>query len=177
MLSSSDLKYLLTGKNIDVFARVERDAVLVTLASSKDDLEIGLQTLYLLLTEPQLEKSKFKIWKENEQQKILKQSYHIESRHWQRFSEVISYGDQRFTSLTQKDLDNLTFSKVQNQLDALIQFPLEVAIVGDIKLEKAKELSQLYFGSLSYRAKIDYKDDLRKIRKLKNEAGSYTNFR
>ena len=168
-LSSPELTYLSTGKSFSISAVNERDSVLITLVSSKDDLEIGMQTLYLLLTEAKIEEFEFKIWKERQYKKIAKQNYEIESRHWSEFSKIISYGDLRFTSIKKQELEQLSLIKAQAKLDALIQSPLEVSITGDIDLERAQKLSKLYFGSLSHRGRIDYNGQLRQLKRSYTE--------
>ena len=168
-LTSSDIEYLLTGKDINISTFNQRDSVLVTLQTTKKDLEEGLQLIYLLLTEPKIQSSEFKIWHEKQQQEINKLDYQIEQKHWSRFADIISYGDWRFTLITQKELDNIDITKAQKKLESWIKAPLEIAVVGDIKLEKIKQLGKKYFGSLPKRQEISYQPKLRKLKRLKNE--------
>jgi zinc protease len=188
-LSSSDIRELMTGKKVSVRGgggmggggrRGGRgggggggaDAVTLTVSGSPDDLEVGLQLAYLLLTEPKVESAAFTQFQTQTRQR-LEEAERNPSMLGARLAGGAPYppDDARTQPLTLEQLDRLTVEAAQAWLDKLIATsPIEVVVVGDLPRERATELIAHYLGALASRPRVSpslYSD----VRKLTRPAG------
>lgn len=155
-LTSTDVRNLLTGLNVDVSGRAGADAMTISVSGSPEDLEAGLQVAHLLLTDAKLEGPAFEHWMQAAAQSI-------EGRKTQPqrlFREILQQewypkDDPRHALLEQSDLDHLTLEGAQAWLSGVLSDgPIEVSVVGDIDRARATELVATYLGSLAPRERI-----------------------
>lgn len=155
-LSSVDVRSLLNGRKVRIRGRAGEDAMQMQLSGTPDDLEIGMQLAYLLLTEPKIEGPAFEQWRSRANENIDR----IGKQPLQMFSKLIAdvrypEGDVRQHALTHEMVNAITPAAAQAWLDRVIaQSPIEVAVVGDISKEKAIELVAKYVGSLATRERV-----------------------
>ncbi len=164
-LTSTEIADLMVGKNIGLQADLEMDALAVTLMGSPEDLEPGLELVHALLVDGKIEKPTFDIWKSNYRQQIEAMQSIPDFHAASAMQSLVSGHDPRLVPLTVEQLDSLALPPAQKWLDRLFrEAPIEVAVVGDISLEKAMPLVARYIGSLPVRKRIaTYLDPLRRL--------------
>jgi zinc protease len=163
-ISSTEMRDLMTGKNINVGASPAGDHVLVTITGSPLDLETGLQKAHLLLKDGKIEEAAFRNWKLSTLQQIEEREKLPQFKAHEALEEMLSGGDPRRGFTGRKQVEAITVEKAQAWFERLARTaPIEVAVVGDIKLEDALPLIQRYIGSLGKRERANPKlDALRK---------------
>lgn len=163
-ISSSEMRDLMTGKNINVSAGPAGDHFLITITGSPIDLEAGLQETYLLLKEGKIEEAAFKNWRLAVLQQIEEREKLPQFKAAEAMEDLLSGGDPRRVFIGRKQVEALTLEAAQAWYDrACKTAPIEVAVVGDIKLEDVMPLLQRYLGSLPKRERVDSQlDPLRK---------------
>jgi len=169
-LTSSNLRDLLTGKNINVRASADGDMFSIDVSGSPEDLEIGLQKVYAVLTDGKIEDAAFKNWKLSSLQQIemMKTMPMFKAR--EAMEDLLSGGDPRRLLMTAQNVENQSVEKAQAWFDRLRrEAPIEAAVVGDIAYDKAMPLIERYVGSLPKRNRSA--DHLRSLRRLPRPTG------
>ncbi|HEX2838171.1 MAG TPA: insulinase family protein [Phycisphaerales bacterium] len=183
-LSSTNIRDLMTGKKINVrggggggfMGRMMGgggdDAMSLSVSGSPADLETGLQLAHLLLTEPKIEQTVFDQWKEGQRQMNERMDKDPQWAFGRLVSQTVYPRDDVRTQLmTMEQVNAVTLEASQAWLENAIQTaPIEVAVVGDIPLERARMMVSAYLGSLSPRERISDKT-LDSLRALERPAG------
>ena len=171
-LSSTNIRDLMTGKKVGVGGRQALDAMMLTVFGSPEDIETGMQLAHLLLTDPKVEGPALDKWKEQIKQVAVARKRDIESA----FTDVISgalYPPDavRLRPVEPEQADKITADAATAWLKKVVsEGPIEISIVGDIPKERAMELVQRYFGSLTTRPRIGEKT-LSEFRNVKHAPG------
>jgi zinc protease len=151
-LSSSEIRDLMTGKNINVGAGGGGDTFTINVLGSPVDLETGLQLAYALLTDGKIEESAFKNWKLATLRQLEQRERFPQFKAFEATEHLLSGSDPRRVPITKERVEALTLAQGQSWFDRLRrEAPIEVAVVGDIRLEQALPLITRYVGSLSKR--------------------------
>ncbi len=155
-LSSTDIRDLMTGKKVSVRGGSGDDSIALTISGNPEELEAGMQLAYLLLTDPKIESAAFDQWRTRELQSIAQRDKDPMSLAQKVMPETIfPVEDVRTQPLTKEQVERLTLDQAQAYLERLIvTAPIEVSVVGDIALDRAKELVARYVGSLPARDRI-----------------------
>lgn len=163
-ISSSEMRDLMTGKNISVGASPAGDHMLVTITGSPLDLEAGLQKAHVLLKDGKIEEAAFKNWRLGTLQQIEEREKLPQFKAHEAMEQMLSGNDPRRGFIGRKQVEQITLEKAQAWYDRICKTaPIEVAVVGDIKLEDVMPLIQRYIGSLDKRERTNPKlDALRK---------------
>jgi zinc protease len=164
-LTSTNMRDLMTGKNTRVHAGAGRDWFAVNITGSPDDLETGLQKVYALLTDGKIEQSAYDNWKLRTLQTIEAREKMPRFKAIESLADAISGGDPRMAFDSVESVEAMTIEAAQAWFDRLrTKAPIEVAIVGDIKLDAVKPLLEAYIASLPKRQRdAGYLDKLRKL--------------
>jgi zinc protease len=137
---------------------------------SPEDLETGLQLAHLLLTEPRIEETALKQWKELAAQAIEQRRTSVEAQMGIGVERLLSGGDVRLRPLRTEDVERVERLAAQQWLERIMaNGPLEVAIVGDMPRERMMELALTYLGSLP--ARPDDDPELDELRQVKEKQG------
>lgn len=163
-ISSTEMRDLMTGKNINVGASPAGDHVLVSITGSPLDLEAGLQKAHILLKDGKIEEAAFKNWRLATLQQIEEREKLPQFKAHEAMEELMSGNDPRRVFAGRKQVEAISLEGAQAWFDRIARTaPIEVAVVGDIKLEDAMPLVQRYIGSLGKRERTAaYLDPLRK---------------
>lgn len=165
-LNSTNIRDFMTGKNISISAGGRSDdALTISVFGSPKDLETGFQLAHALLTDGKIEQSAFDIWKQSRIQRIEQNQTDLQFKAREALQDLQSGGDPRRLPLTKKDVEALKIADAQAWFERLCrEAPIEVAVVGDIKLDDAMTLVRKYLGSLSKRkCSADHLDALRNL--------------
>jgi zinc protease len=164
-LSSTHVRDLMTGKNINVRASSGGDSFTINITGSPDDLEDGLKLVHALLTDGKIEEAAFNNWKLQTRQRIEMMEKMPMAKAFEGMAELLGGGDPRLTPMTKEKLERMSLESAQKWFDRLRKnAPIEVAVVGDIKLDEAMPLINRYLGSLSERPrKTEHLDKLRRL--------------
>lgn len=164
-LSSTDIRDMMTGKNVALSGRAGRDLLVISIAGTPEDIEEGFRLAHLLLTQPRIEPPALKIWKERRSQEIEERKTSVVAHRNEEVMALLSKNDPRLEFLVQEQVDRLTLEDGQQWLEGIIRSaPMEVAVVGDIERDRALALTLKYLGSLSRRPLADVTlDGLREI--------------
>ncbi len=164
-LSSTNIRDIMTGKNISVRGFGRGDSFSVSVSGSPEDLEMGLQEAHALLTDGKIEQAAFDNWKQSTLQQLVMMQSMPPFKASEALSELISGGDPRQTLINKEKVEAQSVEKAQAWFNRLCATaPIEVAVVGDIQLADAMPLIQKYIGSLAKRSRdASYLDKLRKL--------------
>lgn len=169
-LSSSQVRDLMTGKNIRVIARPAGDTLMINLEGSPADLEAGLQEVYAVLTDGKIEEAAFNNWKLQLAQRLEMMDKAAQFRTSLALLELLGGGDPRLTPMTKEKLEKQTLAAAQAWWDRHRKdSAIEVAVVGDISWDQVRPLLETYLGSLSQRKRTA--ENLDKLRKLPRSTG------
>ena len=157
-LSSTDIRDLMTGKQVQVQAQAAADSISLTVSGTPEDLEDGLRLLHLLMQDARIEPTLVELWKNQELQTLASERTDIGSRGYEAVRLVLSGSDPRHVRLTAEQVNEraAAIPEAQAWLDDILRSaPMEIAIVGDIDEERAIELAAMYLGSLPKRQRQD----------------------
>lgn len=186
-LTSTDINELMTGRKVSVGGggggggrgRGRRGGgggtpgtISLTISGSPEDLEVGFQLAYLLLTEPRIEEASFSQFQTTTKQ-FIQESMKTASGFGGRVASSLPFPDDdpRMKPVTVEQIDRLTLAASQAWLEKLIrESPIEVAIVGDLPKDRALDLAARYLGALPARARVGTDTHLA-LRTLKRPAG------
>ena len=155
-LSSTNIRDLMTGKDVRVGGAAGRDTVSITATGSPADLEAGLQLVHLLLTQPRIEPAAFEQWKAAQLQAIAARKTQPQGVMLELAPDALYPKDEpRARLLDAAEVQSLTVEAAQAWLDDLIRrAPMEVSVVGDIERTRATDLITRYIASLPRRDDI-----------------------
>jgi len=179
-LSSTNIRDIMTGKNIQVTAGEGRrgrrgrggpgleqgaDTLTISIQGSPKDLEAGLQLAHALLTDGKIEEAAFRNWRMQTLQQLERMQTMPRFKAMEAAADLLSGGDPRRTFPTADDINRQSLSAAQAWYDRLCrEAPIEVAVVGDIKLDQAMPLLGRYIGSLPKRSRsAGHLDELRQL--------------
>jgi len=172
-LTSTNVRDIMTGKNISVRQARGGDIFGASISGSPDDLETGLKLVHAILTDGKIEQAVFDNWKKSTLQQI--DMFEKMPRFVGMISmfNLLSGDDPRTPFPTRESVNSQTLAKAQARFDQLRKHaPIEVSIVGQIDKDTALELATRYLGSLPSRPRnADY---LNKLRKLARPTGPLT---
>ncbi|MFN0132073.1 MAG: M16 family metallopeptidase [Phycisphaerales bacterium] len=154
--TSTDVRDLLTGKKVGVGGAADDDAMTLGASGSRADIEIGLQLVHALLTEPVVEAPSLAQWKDQGKLAATQRKLDAEGVLFDLIGRSLyPAGDVRNRPLEPAEYDAVTAEAAQARLRrAIAAAPIEVAIVGDIEREPALDLVARYLGSLPKRERI-----------------------
>ncbi len=171
-LSSSQLRDLLTGKNVQIGGNITIDQVVLSIFGDPQDLEVGFQQAYAMITDGRIEQSAFDNWKESELQAIERAKSLPQAQLQEAMIDAVHGADLRLKRLTAEQIDRLSPEQGEAWARRLVERgPVEVAVVGDISLEAARDQVARYVGSLP-KATRDAKE-LVALRKVARGNGPY----
>jgi zinc protease len=164
-LSSTQIRDILTGRNITMAARSDTDAVQLRLVSSTADLREAFRLLHLMLTQPLVEQSALQRWKEETAQAIDRRAMDVEAQAGEELQALLTGGDIRARPLRHNEVSRLRLSAAQERVQDVVRHaPMELAVVGDVEEDTALQLVVQYLGSLRPRPRRDPR--LRVFRRL-----------
>jgi zinc protease len=155
-LPSFAIQELLEGKDIRLGGGPGMDNLLLAVSGPVQDLEMGLQLLHLLLTDPLIEGPALDQWKKTQGE--LADSRRSQPR--EVFSDtmldlVYPASEARPRPMTREQVERVTLEGAQGWIRRQVSTgPIEVSVVGDIPRERASELVRTYVGSLPARPRI-----------------------
>ncbi|MCO6436303.1 MAG: insulinase family protein [Phycisphaerae bacterium] len=171
-LTSSNVRDLMTGRKVRVSGGNENDSVVVEISGSPKDLEHGLQLAHALLTDAKIEQAAFDTWKSQTLERIDRRERQPFFKAIEAMSDIVSGDDPRRFFVHKEDVEARTRDEAQAWFDRLAaKAPIEIAVVGDIKLEDAMPLIERYFGSLAKRPRTA--DNLDSLRKFNRASGPW----
>ena len=164
-LTSTNIRDIMTGKNIKVSAGGEGDSLTVRVQGSPNDLEVGLQLARAVLTDGKIEESAFENWRLQTLQRIDMLNAMPRFKAMEAVLDLLSGGDPRRKMIAKKDVERQSLEAAQKWFDRLCrEAPIEVAVVGDIPWATAKPLIEKYLGSLPNRSRAaKHLDRLRRL--------------
>ncbi len=169
-LTSTNIRDIMTGKNIRIGARGEGDSLTIQMTGSPIDLEAGLQEAHALLTDGKIEESAFKNWKLGMLQQIEMMQTMPMFKAYEAMMSLLTGDDPRLKPITKEDVERQSIAAAQAWFDRLCrEAPIEVAVVGDISVDAAMSLIEKYIGSLPKRSRTA--DHLSKLRRLARPTG------
>ncbi len=172
-IDSSHMRDLVTGKNISVGAGDGKDNFTITVSGSPLDFEFGMQEAYVLLTDGKIEDAAFKNWRMATLQQMVQREKLPQFKAQEAMEELLSNNDPRRGFLDKAEVEALTVPAAQAWYERLCRTaPIEVAIVGDIKLEPAMALAARYLGSLPKRERAS--QSIEKLRASPRSSGPLT---
>jgi zinc protease len=156
--SSTTLREFMTGKKVSVSAGTTADAVTLQVSGTPEDLEEGMQLSHLLLREATIEPARVALWQRQILQELAARRTHVSDRTREAAARVLSGDDPRLRDLTpvQVEARAQAIPQAQAWLERILRTaPMEVAIVGDMAMERALTLAATYLGSLPQRPLSD----------------------
>ncbi|MEM7164198.1 MAG: insulinase family protein [Planctomycetota bacterium] len=172
-LSSIQIRDLMTGKKARASGGMGFDTINFSIGGSPADLEDAFRLAHALITDARIEKSAFDTWKTSVQQSIEQAKSDVGAQLRKAIAETFQGGDVRFRELTEADLEKVSIDRAHKWMRSNIDgAPMEIAVVGEISLERTLELAGRYLASLPKATRgFDAMDSLRKVER---PAGPYT---
>lgn len=171
--TSTQIRDMMTGKKVSVGGGIAMDTLSVGVSGSPKELTLGMQLAYAVLTDGVLEQSALDEWKKSNIQALDRKKTDVQAQFIDTMRETIAGDDIRFKPLTAEQINRQERSPAEAWYKRIVNnSAIEVAVVGDIKLEDAVDLVGKYVGSLPKRTG-DF-DDLNNLRTLKRSEGPYT---
>jgi len=168
--SSTQIRDYLTGKKVELGGTATPDSLMISVSGTPEDIEEGFALAYLLLSEPRIEASALKVWKDQMAQEIERRRTDVQAQLAEEAKRLLSGGDVRLQFPTREQVDALTLEQGQQWLDRLVKSgPIEAAVVGDIDRGRALRLVRKYLGSLPDRPPVA--GALSELRAVKINAG------
>jgi len=165
-LSSTTIREMMTGKNVNVGGGSGDDSFSLSVNGSPKDLEEGLRQMYLMVTQGKLEESALKNWKDSTKQGIEEQKTSVESQLFMKTKQLLTGDDVRTAMLTTEQVDRVTMEQAQGWYESKLRNgPIEAAIVGDMPREEMLKLALKYLGGLPKREGSD--GELQTLRRIK----------
>lgn len=170
--TSSQLRDLMTGKKVTVRGGIGIDALSLSVSGSPGELPLGMQLAYAILTDGRLEESALDEWKKTQLQVHEMKKSRPEGQLLDALAKTIYGGDIRMLDMTAEQIKSQERSPAEAWFKRIAgNAAIEVAVVGDIKLDDATALISKYVGSLPKRT--GKFDDLSPLRKINRGPGPY----
>lgn len=171
-LSSTNIRDLMTGKNVSVGGGVGQDTMSLVVSGTPADLEEGMKLAHLLLTDPKIEASALDQWKTRQLEAISMRDKDPRAAFGVAVAQTaMPKDDARTQPMTKEAVEAVTLEAAQAWLkSAIAKAELELAIVGDISQEQAFMLAAQYVGSTGERERIS-SSTLDELRMLKRPVG------
>lgn len=153
--SNAQIRSLLAGRKLSLTGRSGADAAQIRMEAVPEDLDMAFQLAHLLLTQPVVDAPALGTWKSRRLQ-INQETERNPIQMFERLCADMQYPDDdvRLRSLTNEQIGAIEPPAAQAWANTMIaQWPIEVAVVGDVSQERTKELVARYLGSLPERAK------------------------
>ncbi len=151
-LTKSNVRSLLVGKKLKIGASANDDAVTIEFRSSVKDFETGLQLLHAMLTDGQLSAATFEAWRAKGLKNFVSYRPHVFWNAHNAADDLLCSSDPRRTAFDDKRLKSVKRHEAHAWYQRMCrQAPMEVSVVGDMKLDVALPLIQRYLGSLPKR--------------------------
>ncbi len=170
-LSSTNIRDLMTGKNINVGSGRggSGDAFTLSLSGSPADLETGLQLVHALVTDGKIEQSAFDNWKLQQMQGIEMREHMPRFKAVEQLLDVVSGGDPRLAFQTKDQVNGQNVETAQAWFRKICSAPIEVAVVGDMEYDAVMPLITKYIGSLPDRPRRA--ENIDSLRRFSRETG------
>ena len=172
-LSSTNVRDLMTGKNISVRIFPGPDALYVMVSGAPEDLETGLQLVYGIMTDGKIEDSALDVWRKGRIEMLKRLQRFPEFKAAEALTDILTGGDPRLElAPTKQQIESMTQDAAQKWMQRICrEAPIEVAIVGEIDKDRAMGLVAKYIGSLPKRDRSAARLDA--LRSLPRETGPY----
>jgi len=171
-LASTAIRDLITGKQFRLGGQAQSDVLAIKLSGAPADIETGLQLTYALLTDGRLEPSAFDVWSQSTIEELQKGQTQPQFHLLCSIRQVLGGGDPRLEILTPDQVKALSLNASQQWFDRLRkEAPMEVAVVGEMPWEPARDLIVRYLGSLPARPRDAKALDARRV--LQRSAGPH----
>jgi zinc protease len=171
-LSSTQLRDLMTGKNVSVTGGIGLDSLAMSINGSPADLPQGLQLANALLTEGILEQSAVDEWRRAQLSTLKEKPTSGKAQLADAFSQTLGAGDVRLAPLTTEVVNRLQREEAEQWFTRIARnAAIEVVVVGDMQSDRAIELIGRYLGSLPKRTGTF--TDLDSLRKLDRKPGPF----
>jgi len=163
-LASTDIRDLITGKQFRLGGQAQSDVLAIKLSGSPADIDTGLQLAYALLTDGRLEPSALDVWRQSTIEELQKGETQPQFHLVRSIRQVLGGGDPRLEILTPEQIRALSLNAAQQWFDRLCkESPIEVAVVGELPWEPARDLMARYLGSLPARPRQAKGLDARRV--------------
>lgn len=172
-LTSTQIEDLGVGKNINVGGGIGLDTMSIRVAGATKDLPYGLQLAYALLTDSTLEQSAVDDWKKNMLQSLEQMKLTPDGQLSLAMEQTVLGNDLRLKQLTPEQVKGLQRASAEAWFKRIAgNAAIEVAVVGDLPLDKTVELVGKYLGALPKRTNSF--ESLDSLRTLRRDAGPFT---
>jgi zinc protease len=154
-LSSTQIDDLTTGWKASVRGGSDADGLTIGLSASPGELENALRLAHVLLTDPMVEEAAIEQWRRGQLRTLemldtMPQGAAIKAV----LEAMYPAGDTRPGLVPKERVEAITAEAAQAWLDEQLSGPIEVALVGDLDVEKTIELVRTYLGSLPQRPRV-----------------------
>jgi zinc protease len=165
-LSSTNVRDIMTGKNVSVGGGVGADTMSLTISGTPADLEEGFKLAHLLLTDPKIEASALDQWKTRQLEAIAMREKDPRAAFSIAVAQTALPSDPRVQPITKEAVEAVTIEAAQAWLrTAIAKAEIEMAVVGDISEARAMQLAATYIGTTGERMRISSStlDELRTL--------------
>ncbi len=149
--SPSDLRKVLAGKNVGVTPNIGTYTESIGGSTSPRDLEETLQLIHLYFTSPRRDEELFEVYLSNQRSQLESAQSNPDFQFNRKFNEILSQGNFRGMSVYDpEDLQHIDLNRgleiYSERFSNAANF--EFLFTGNLELEKAIPMMELYLGSL-----------------------------
>ncbi|NRA56890.1 MAG: insulinase family protein [Phycisphaerales bacterium] len=160
-LSSTQIDDLTTGWKASVRGGSDADGLTIGLSASPDELDRAMRLVHVLLTAPTVEDAAIEQWRRGQLRTLetlerLPQGAALKAV----IDAMYPMDDPRPRLNTADRINAITAESAQAWLDAQLGGPIEVALVGDLDIDRAIELAATYLGSLPARERVSSRTNI-----------------
>ena len=178
-LNSTEIRDFFTGKNVSVSGSMGLDTLSLMINGSQSDLAAGLQLAHALLTDATLEESAMYTWRQQQLKAYESKLTQAQGQLSDAIAATIWAGDIRLAPLTPEIINKQDRAAAEAWFKRIASSAaIEVAVVGDMDVDKAIELIGQYIGSLPQRqGTLRSLDSLRTLKRDDGPFAKQINFK
>ena len=170
-LSSTQIDDLTTGWKASVRGGSDADGLTIGLSTTPGELENALTLTHVLLTDPTVEAAAVEQWRRGQLRTLETLERLPQGAALKAVIEAMYPADDTRPGLIPKArIEAITAETAQAWLDEQLEGPIEVALVGDLEVDRTIELVRAYLGSLPPRPRVSA-DTNRQVRQMERPQG------
>jgi zinc protease len=156
-LSAADIREYLGERNVDVWGcACDGDGLTLGVTTDANDIDEGMRLAHLVLTEGRIDPARLAVWKDRQSEALTRRRSSVEHQLDDAVAALLAGDDPRGRGLDTATVARIDVADGQRWLDRHLRAaPIEVALVGDLPLDRMRALALEYLGSLPARPADD----------------------
>lgn len=152
-MSRIELENALAGRLAEISLDVREDMFVINGHASSSEMRLLFQLLYTMIKDPGYQPEALTLARKQFEQKNRSMRHKVEGLMQLRGQKLLAGGDERLGWPEMAQIEQIEIEQIKAWFGGQIDHaPIEIAIVGDFRIDDAIRLASLYFGSLPARS-------------------------